>query len=107
MAAKRKWIRLFKFNRMIMKTILRTIVLIALSVAIVSCTQQSMTRNFGGKMNVKLPKGQKLIMATWKNTSLFYLTEPMDSGYIPKSKKFTESSSFGVMESEITFIESR
>ena len=64
-----------------------------------------MARRYGGKLKIELPKGEKLMMATWKEANLFYLTEPMDSGYIPKKKVFRESSYFGVWESEITFIE--
>lgn len=76
-------------------------------VAMCSCTQNQMARTYGGKMTIELPKGEKLINATWKEANLFYLTEPMEEGYIPKSKKFRESSNFGVWESEITFVESR
>ena len=76
-------------------------------VAMCSCTQNQMARSYGGKMTIELPKGEKLINATWKESNLFYLTEPMEEGYVPKSKKFRESSNFGVWESEITFVESR
>lgn len=76
-------------------------------VAMCSCTENQMARTYGGKMTIELPKGEKLINATWKEANLFYLTEPMEEGYIPKSKKFRESSNFGVWESEITFVESR
>ena len=76
-------------------------------VAICSCTQNQMARSYGGKMTIELPKGEKLVNATWKESNLFYLTEPMEEGYVPKSKKFRESSNFGVWESEITFVESR
>lgn len=76
-------------------------------VAMCSCTQNQMARKYGGKMTIELPKGEKLINATWKEANLFYLTEPMEEGYVPKSKKFRESSNFGVWESEITFVESR
>lgn len=72
-----------------------------------SCTENQRARNYGGNMTVTLPKGQKLIMATWKNADLFYLTEPMEDNYIPKNKIFQESSNWGVLESTITFIESR
>lgn len=89
-----------------MKTIKIIITLIAIVFVATSCTENHMVRHYGGKMSVNLPKGQKLITATWKESNLYYLTEPMDSGYIPKNKTFRESSSFGVMESEITFIES-
>lgn len=90
-----------------MKKVFGIITVAALLLGTASCTEQIVTRNLGGKMDVKLPKGEKLMMATWKNTSLFYLTEPMDSGYVPKKKKFCENSGYGVMETEITFIESK
>lgn len=88
-----------------MKTIKTIIALVALLMVATSCTEQHMARRYGGKMKIELPKGEKLIMATWKEANLFYLTEPMDSGYVPKKKVFRESSNFGVWESEITFIE--
>ena len=83
------------------------ITLAALLTIATSCTEQHMARRYGGKLNIELPKGEKLMMATWKESNLFYLTEPMDSGYIPKKKVFRESSNLGVWESEITFIERR
>ena len=81
------------------------ITLVALLTIATSCTEQHIARRYGGKLKIELPKGEKLIMTTWKETNIFYLTEPMDSGYIPKKKVFRESSSFGVWEAEITFIE--
>lgn len=83
------------------------ITLVALLTIATSCTEQNMARRYGGNLKIELPKGEKLMMATWKEANLFYLTEPMDSGYIPKKKVFRESSNFGVWESEITFIERR
>lgn len=83
------------------------ITLVALLTIATSCTEQHIARRYGGKLKIELPKGEKLIMATWKEENLFYLTEPMDNGYIPKKKVFRESSNFGVWESEITFIERR
>lgn len=90
-----------------MKIIRTIIALAALLTIATSCTEQHMARRYGGKLNFELPKGEKLMMATWKESNLFYLTEPMDSGYIPKKKVFRESSNLGVWESEITFIERR
>lgn len=58
-------------------------------------------------MTIDLPKGEKLLMATWKDANLFYLTEPMDSVYIPKTKTFKEKSNWDVMESTIIFRESK
>ena len=83
------------------------ITLVALLTIATSCTEQHMARRYGGKLKIELPKGEKLIMATWKEANIFYLTEPMDSGYLPKKKVFRESSNFGIWESEITFIERR
>ena len=68
---------------------------------------QMCTRTYGGDMTIKLEPGEKLIMATWKNNNLWYLTEQMDSDYIPKTKVLKESSLFGVMEGTVTFVETR
>ena len=66
-----------------------------------------MVREFGGTMEIQLPKGQELMEATWKEEHLFYLTRPMSEDYVPVKKTFQESSSWGVMESTVYFIESR
>lgn len=58
-------------------------------------------------MIVDLPKGEKLLMATWKEADLFYLTEPMDSNYVPKTKTFREKSNYGMLETTIIFRESK
>lgn len=73
---------------------------------LISCDQY-ISRNFGGTTTIKLEKGQKLVEATWKESDLWYLVEPMDSDYIPKTKEFIESSTVGVMEGKVIFIESK
>ena len=46
--------------------------------------------------------------ATWKGDgNLWYLVEPMDSNYVPKTKIFKESSMMGIMEGSVIFIETR
>lgn len=72
-----------------------------------SCTENQRVREFGGTMTVKLEPGQKLMMATWKEDNLFYLTEPMDENYQPKTKTFQESSSYGLLETKVIFVESK
>jgi hypothetical protein len=72
-----------------------------------SCTENQRVREFGGTMTVKLEPGQKLMMATWKENSLFYLTEPMEESYQPKTKTFQENSSYGMLETKVIFIESK
>ena len=79
--------------------------LIALIALLTSCTENQRARTFGGTLTIELPAGEKLVMATWKETDLFYLSEPMDSDYVPKTKIFKEDSSWGVMESTVVFKE--
>lgn len=83
------------------------IVCVVLGLVISSCTQQQRARQFGGTQVIQVPAGQKVMMATWKNDDLFYMTEPMDSDYVPKTKILAESASWGVLESTVKFVESR
>ena len=46
-------------------------------------------------------------MVTWKDNDLFYLTRPMSPDYVPVTKTFQESASWGVLESTVYFKESR
>lgn len=80
---------------------------VALMLISVGCTRQQRARQFGGSVEIKLPAGQELMEATWKEDNLFYLTRPMSPDYVPVKKTFQESSSWGVMESTVYFIESR
>lgn len=76
-----------------------------------SCTENQRARTFGGTATVNLPKGEKLLVATWKGekgaSNLWYLTEPMEDSYAPKTKVFQESSDYGIMEGKVIFIESK
>ena len=72
-----------------------------------SCTENQMARKFGGSTTIELPAGEKLIEATWKDDNLWYLTEPMESGYVPKTKIFREDSSWGMLKGEVKFVEKR
>lgn len=84
-----------------------TSLVIVLFLSLSSCTENVRARNFGGQEIIDLPKGKKLVMATWKESDLWYLTEDMDSLYKPQERFFSEKSSFGVMEGSIVFIESK
>lgn len=79
----------------------------AILLAMASCTKQSRVRNFGGTERIKVKPGYRVVMASWKVDDLFYLIEPMPEDYEPTEKYLIESSSFGVLESEIIFEESR
>ena len=72
-----------------------------------SC-EQYVSRELGGNVTIKLQPGEKLVEATWKDdANLWYLVEPMDSDYVPKTKTFKESSRIGVLEGKVIFYEKR
>ena len=85
----------------------KLILIIIALICMCSCTEQIRTRQFGGKMEIRLPAGQELMEATWKDDDLFYLTRPMAPDYVAVTKTFQESSSWGVMESTVYFIETQ
>lgn len=87
-----------------MKKVL-AIALIAISLA--SCTENSRVKNWGGEGTINLPKGQKLVTITWKETQVWYLTRPMTENDTAETYKFQEESSYGVMEGTYTIIESK
>ena len=81
------------------------VVLVAISLA--SCTENSRVKNWGGEGTINLPKGQKLVNVTWKETQIWYLTRPMDSTDVAETYQFHEESSYGVMEGTYTIIETK
>jgi len=74
------------------------------------CTDNQRARSFGGTETIDLPKGQRLVNATWKGekggADLWYLTEPMPVGYVPQNKTFQEYSNLGIMNGTVIFVES-
>ena len=83
------------------------ILLLTISICLCSCTEQERTRVYGGKMTINLPAGQELMMVTWKDNDLFYLTRPMSPDYVPVTKVFQERSPLGVIRTTVYFKESR
>ena len=65
---------------------------------LIACTQNDRAKNWGGKAEITLPKGQKLINVTWKEANLWYLTRPMTAQDSAVTYTFQEESNFGVME---------
>lgn len=76
-------------------------------ISLSSCTSNARARHFGGRTTIYLPAGQELMEVTWKKNDLFYLTRPMKDDYVPTTKTFQESSSWGVIEGSVIFIETR
>ena len=82
------------------------IVILLMFLCLTSC-EQSITRALGGTTKIELDPGEKLVEATWKGDDIWYLVEPMDSDYVPKTKTFKESSRIGVLEGKVIFYEKR
>lgn len=68
---------------------------------------QSAAKNFGGDYTLKLPKNEKLVMITWKDDSLWYLTKSMTEDDIAETYKFQESTDLGIMEGVVTVVEAK
>lgn len=91
---------------------MKKILFIATALTLAACTENQRARQFGGTETINLPSGQQLISATWKGgkdemPSIWYLTQPMDSSYVPTTKTFQEKSSLGLIEGTVVFIESK
>ena len=84
----------------------KLIVILLMFLFLTSC-DQSITRTMGGTTKIELEPGEKLIEATWKGDDIWYLVEPMDSDYVPKTKTFKESSRIGVLEGKVIFYEKK
>jgi hypothetical protein len=85
----------------------KVLVIALLAISLASCTENSRVKNWGGEGTINLPKGQKLINVTWKETQIWYLTRPMDSSDVAETYKFQEESSYDVMEGTYNFIETK
>lgn len=86
--------------------IILTVILIG--VLLNGCSEQNITKNFGGSMTINLPANQKLEEITWKDDSnLWYLTRPMRDDEEAETHVFQQSSDWGIIEGSITIIETR
>lgn len=77
-----------------------------ISVLAIGCTENQRARNFGGTATENLPKGQKLLTATWRQDNLWVLTRPMRTNEVAETYEFRENSSFGLIQGKVIFVES-
>ena len=78
------------------------LIVAATALLLVGCTQQTMTREFGGTTIIDLDAGQKLEEITWKDEdSLWILTRPMREDEQAEQHSFKENSAFGIIEGEV------
>ncbi|MDP3729867.1 MAG: hypothetical protein Q8R26_03965 [bacterium] len=72
-----------------------------LGIFVLGCTQQERAKGWGGEATITLPKDRKLLIATWKDNNLWYLTRPMKAGEEPETYELRENSPFGVIEGKV------
>lgn len=92
------------FKSKITKEVLFTLIV---SLSIFSCTGNNRAKNWGGTHKIELEPGQKLVDVTWKETSLWYMTKPMNSTDVPETYEFIEDSNWGIVEGKVIFIEKK
>ena len=79
----------------------------ALLLTLLACTDNQRAKVLGGSMSVQVPCDQQVFDVTWKGEDLWYATQPAPSDWKPVQKRFTEYSSYGVIQGEVTLTESR
>jgi hypothetical protein len=85
----------------------KLLIVLAGALLATSCTDNNRVKNYGGTMTVNLPKGQKLVIATWKEESIWYLTRPMEANEQPVESHFQEKSAKGLVEGKVIIKESK
>jgi len=81
---------------------------IFLSIAfLMSCTENSRAKKFGGTAKLEVPCNQRVTNITWKGEELWYSTLPMEENYVPQTHNFREESSFGLFEGNYLLIETK
>lgn len=85
----------------------KILISIMLSCMLITGCSQIGAKKYGGSYTHELPKGEKLVNVTWKDDTLWYLTEPMNEDYEPITYKFKADSVYGVFEGTVTVVESK
>ena len=84
------------------------IALTAICMAVMVLTGcQTVTKNCGGEMTVRLEPNRKLEEVTWKDNSLWYLTRPMTDEDVAETHTFQQQTDMGVFEGTVTIVESK
>jgi len=74
---------------------------------IVSCTENSRAKTFGGTMTINVPVGNKVTNITWKGSQLWYSYRELQEGEVPVIQHFVEDSKWGMVEGEVIFFETK
>lgn len=79
--------------------------IVGMFLAVVGCTEQDRAKSFGGSTTVELPEGKKLVMVTWKESQIWFLTRDMREGDLVETYNFAEKSAWGILEGSVTIKE--
>lgn len=71
------------------------------------CSSQSMTKSWGGSMDVSLEPNQKLMEVTWKDDSLWFLTKDMEESDTAEMYYFYEKDPLGMLEGTVKIYEKK
>lgn len=71
------------------------------------CTPNTMSKDYGGKIEVKLPKNKKLMNVTWKESNLWMLCREMKENEKAENYNFIEKSDLGLLNGEVIIKEDR
>jgi hypothetical protein len=85
----------------------KLLIIAGLAIALISCTENSRVKSWGGEGTINLPKGRKLVNVTWKETQVWYLTRPMTIKDTAEIYQFQEESSWGMVEGTYNIIETK
>lgn len=77
--------------------------ILAACILLIGCTENQRARQFGGDMTVNLDKGERLVTATWKETSLWLLTKQDTTK--PSVYRFKENSGYDYWNGVVTIKE--
>lgn len=79
---------------------------LSLVLFVIGCTEQVMTKDFGGTTRIEISDTQKFVNITWKTDgNLWVLTRKRLPNDIKETFYFSEKSSFGVMEGTVVIEE--
>lgn len=76
-------------------------------VLITSCSENSMTKNFGGTSTINLPSGRRFVNITWKNDADLWILTKEDTALKPTIYHFTEKSNYGLKSGDVIIIETK
>jgi predicted small secreted protein len=85
------------------KSILVVMLILILSSMLVSCTENTRARNFGGNSTIELKRNERLVNVTFKEDDLWILTKYDTTA--PTKYEFQEKSSWGILEGTVTIVE--